>query len=62
MEQLTGCQASLVRLPGGGKLVTKFLSLQAESASCKIQTVLKLDIQMAGPSNRLIESVLLLFL
>ncbi len=39
-EQLKGCQACIVRLPCGGKLVTNFISVQADSASCKNQSVL----------------------
>ena len=34
-EQLAGCQACIVRLPCGGKMVTNSISVQADSASCK---------------------------
>ncbi len=56
-KQLTGCQACIVRIPCGGKLVTNFLSLQADSASCKNLTVLKMDMVMAEPLRHLIESL-----
>ena len=56
-EQLAGCQACIVRLPCGGKLVTNFTSVQADSASFKNKTVLKMDVKMPGPLRYLINSL-----
>ncbi len=40
-----------------GKLLTNFLSLHADSASCKNSTVMEMDIKMAGPLRHLIDSL-----
>ncbi len=56
-EQLTGCQACIVRLPCGGKLVTNILPLQADSASCKNLTVIKMNAEMAEPLRHLLDSL-----
>ena len=53
-EQQAGCQACIVRLPCGGTLVTNFISGQADTASCKNKSVLKLDVKMSGPLRYLI--------
>ncbi len=56
-KQMTGCQACIVRLPCGGKLVTNFIQLQADFSSCHNKSVLKIDIEMAGPLRHLINSL-----
>ena len=56
-EQLAGCQACIVRLPCGGKLVTNLKAVRADTASCKNKSVLRLDVKIAGPPTYLMNSL-----